>query len=148
MSINLWTSFLSLNINNKPIKYITDISNLFSLNKILSFIIILNIFSMSGIPPLAGFFSKLFLFISAIKAKYYGLIFISILISILSSFYYLRLIKIIFFEKINKKLYINQISKLNSIILILNTQFLLFFFFIQPNIILIILNKIYLYLLI
>jgi NADH-quinone oxidoreductase subunit N len=147
MSINLWTSYLSLNINHKPIKYLTDLSNLFYLNKILAFIIILNIFSMSGIPPLAGFFSKLFLFISAIKAKYYGLIFLSILISILSSFYYLRMIKIIFFEKIIKKLFIKQISKLNSIILIINTQVLLFFF-IQPNIILVILNKIYLNLLI
>lgn len=147
MSINLWTSYLSLNINNKPIKYLTDLSNLFNLNKILAFIVVLNIFSMSGIPPLAGFFSKLFLFISALKAKYYGLIFFSILISILSSFYYLRLIKIIFFEKIDKKLFINQISKLNSFILIINTQFILFFF-LQPNIILIYLNKIYLNLLI
>ena len=147
MSINLWTSYLSLKINNKPIKYLTDLSNIFNFNKILAFIIILNIFSMSGIPPLAGFFSKLFLFISAIKAKYYGLIFFSILISILSSFYYLRIIKIIFFEKVNKKLFINQISKLNSIILIINTQFL-FLFFLCPNFILINLNKFYLYLLI
>jgi NADH-quinone oxidoreductase subunit N len=147
MSINLWTSYLSLNINNKPIKYLTDLSNFFLYNKILSFIIILNIFSMSGIPPLAGFFSKLFLFITAIKAKYYGLIFFSILISILSSFYYLRLIKIIFFEKIIKKLFINQISKINSIILIINTQFLLLFF-LYPNFLLINLNKLYLYLLI
>jgi NADH-quinone oxidoreductase subunit N len=147
MSINLWTSYLSLNINNKPIKYLTDLSNLFSYNKILSLIIMLNIFSMSGIPPLAGFFSKLFLFIIAIKAQYYGLIFFSILISILSSFYYLRIIKIIFYEKIYKKLFFNQISKINSIILIINTQFLSLFF-IYPNFILINLNKLYLYLLI
>lgn len=147
MSINLWTSYISLNINSKPIKYLTDLANLFTYNKILAFIIVLNVFSMSGIPPLAGFFSKFFLFIIAIKAKYYGLIFFSILISILSSFYYLRMIKIIFFENISKRLYINQISKLNSLILIINTQFLLLFF-IYPNFILINLNKLYLYLLI
>lgn len=147
MSINLWTSYLSLNVNHKPIKYLTDLSNIFSFNKLYAFIIIINIFSMSGIPPLAGFFSKLFLFISAIKAKYFGLVFFSVLISILSSFYYLRIIKIIFFEKISKKLFINQISKLNSIILVLNTQFILFFF-LYPNFILINLNKFYLYLLI
>ena len=147
MSINLWTSYLSLVINKKPIKYLTDLSNLFTFNKILAFIIVLNVFSMSGIPPLAGFFSKLFLFITAIKAQYFGLIFFSILVSILSSFYYLRMIKIIFFEKVSKKLFIDQISKLNSIILVINTQILLFFFF-CPNIILINLNKLYLYLLI
>lgn len=147
MSINLWTSYISLNINHKPIKYLTDLSNIFTFNKVYAFIIILNIFSMSGIPPLAGFFSKLFLFISAIKAKYFGLVFFSVLISILSSFYYLRIIKIIFFEKISKKLFINKISKLNSIILLINTQFILFFF-LYPNFILINLNKLYLYLLI
>ena len=147
MSVNLWTSYISLNINNKPIKYLTDLANLFTYNKILAFIVVLNVFSMSGIPPLAGFFSKFFLFIIAIKAEYYGLIFFSILISILSSFYYLRMIKIIFFENISKRLYINQISKLNSIILIINTQFLLLFF-IHPNFILINLNKLYLYILI
>lgn len=147
MSINFWTFYLSLNINKKPVKYLTDLSNLFTYNKILSFILILNVFSMSGIPPLAGFFSKLFLFIIAIKANYFGLIFFSILISILSSFYYLRMIKIVFFEKISKKLIINQISKLNSYILIINTQILLLFF-IYPNFILINLNKLYLYLLI
>jgi NADH-quinone oxidoreductase subunit N len=147
MSINLWTTYLSLNINHKPIKYLTDLSNIFNFNKLLAFIIILNIFSMSGIPPLAGFFSKLFLFISAIKAKYFGLVFFSILVSILSSFYYLRIIKIIFFENIFKKLFINKINKINSYILIINTQFLIFFF-IYPNIILINLNKFYYYLLI
>nr|YP_009327226.1 NADH dehydrogenase subunit 2 [Aphanomyces astaci]AOQ30600.1 NADH dehydrogenase subunit 2 [Aphanomyces astaci] len=147
MSINLWTTYLSLNINHKPIKYLTDLSNIFNFNKLLAFIIITNIFSMSGIPPLAGFFSKLFLFIVAIKAKYFGLVFFSILISILSSFYYLRIIKIIFFENIFKKLFINKINKLNSYILIINTQFLILFF-IYPNIILINLNKFYFYLLI
>jgi NADH-quinone oxidoreductase subunit N len=147
MSINLWTSYLSLNINHKPYKYLTDLSNIFTFNKLYAFIIILNIFSMSGIPPLAGFFSKLFLFISAIKAQYFGLVFFSILISILSSFYYLRVIKIIFFEKVSKKLFINQIPKLNSIILLINTQFILLFF-LYPNLILINLNKFYLYLLI
>lgn len=147
MSINLWTSYLSLIINKKPIKYLTDLSNLFVYNKIFAYIIILNIFSMSGIPPLAGFFSKLFLFIIAIKSQYYGLIFFSILISIISSFYYLRIIKIIFFEKIDKKLFFDKISQINSLILIINTQFLLLFF-LYPNFILINLNKLYLYLLI
>jgi NADH-quinone oxidoreductase subunit N len=147
MSINLWTFYISLNINHKPTKYLTDLSNLVELNPALSFVIILTVFSIAGIPPLAGFYSKLFLFISAIKAKYFGLIFFSILISILSSFYYLRMIKIIFFEQISKNLFMDQIPKLNSIILIINTQFLIFFF-LFPDFLLITLNKINFYLLI
>ena len=107
----------------------------------------LNIFSLAGIPPLAGFFSKLFIFFSAIKNNYFSLVFFGILISILSSFYYLKIIKIIYFEKLLRKIYISQINKIQSIILLINTQFILFLF-ISPNIILVNLNKIYLYLLI
>jgi NADH-quinone oxidoreductase subunit N len=147
MSINLWTSYISLNINHKPIKYLTDLSNIFNINKLLAIIIILNVFSLAGIPPLAGFFSKLFIFFSAIKANYFSLVFFAVIISIISSFYYLKIIKIIYFEKIIKKLFITKISKIQSIILLINTQIILFLF-ICPNFLLINLNKIYLYLLI
>ena len=147
MSINLWTSYISLNINHKPIKYLTDLSNLFSINKLLSILFILNIFSLAGIPPLAGFFSKLFIFFTAIKANYFNLVFFAVFISIISSFYYLKLIKIIFFEKITKTIFISKINKIQSIILLINTQIILLLF-LFPNLILIYLNKIYLNLII
>ena len=147
MNINLWTLYVNLDINNKPIKYLTDLSNIFSFNKLIAIIFTLNIFSLAGIPPLAGFFSKLFIFFSAIKTNNFHLIFIAIIISIISSFYYLKVIKIIFFEKIIKKLYISKINKISSIILLINTQIIIFLF-LFPNIILINLNKIYLYFLI
>jgi NADH-quinone oxidoreductase subunit N len=104
-------------------------------------------FSLAGIPPLAGFFSKLFIFYSAIKANYFNLVFFAIIISIISSFYYLKIIKIIYFEKIIKRLYISKINKIQSIISLINTQFVLFLF-LCPEILLVNLNKIYLYLLI
>lgn len=147
MSINLWTSYLSLNINHKPIKFLTDLSSIYNLNKIIALIIILNVFSLAGIPPLAGFFSKLFIFFAAIKNNYFNLIFFAVIISIISSFYYLKLIKIIYFEKVIKRLFVSKINKLQSIILLLNTQIIVLLF-IFPNFILINLNKIYLYLLI
>lgn len=142
-NINLWTSYLSLNINNKPIKFITELSNLFSINKNLALIIIINIFSLAGIPPLAGFFSKFFIFLCALKSNYLNLIFFAIIISIISSFYYLKIIKIIIFEKKKNSLFLLKISKLKSFILILGTKIILFFF-LFPNFIITILNKIYL----
>jgi NADH-quinone oxidoreductase subunit N len=108
---------------------------------------ILNIFSLAGIPPLAGFFSKLFIFYSGIKNGYFSLIFFAVIISIISSFYYLKIIKIVYFEKISKKIFLDKIGKIQSIILLINTQ-IISFLFLFPNIILINLNKIYLYLLI
>jgi NADH-quinone oxidoreductase subunit N len=147
MSINLWTSYISLNINHKPIKYLTDLSGLYNINGLISIIMILNIFSLAGIPPLAGFFSKLFIFYSGIKNGYFSLIFFAVIISIISSFYYLKIIKIVYFEKISKKIFLDKINKIQSIILLINTQIIVFLF-LFPNIILVNLNKIYLYLLI
>ena len=147
MSINFWTSYIGLNINNKPIKYLTDLGNLYDLNKVVPVVIVLNIFSLAGIPPLPGFFSKLFIFYSGIKGNYFSLIFFAVLISIISSFYYLKIIKIIYFEKISKKRFLNQLKKIQSVILAITTQILLFLF-LFPNFILINLNKIYFYLLI
>lgn len=146
-SINLWVSYISLNINTKPVKYLTDLSNLYQNNKLLSIIIIINIFSLAGIPPLAGFFSKFFIFLSAIKHNFFNLVFFSIIISILSSFYYLKIVKIIIFEKNTKKLFFHKINKFQSYILMINTQIILFIFFF-PNFILININKYYLYFLI
>ena len=146
-SINLWISYISLNINFKPIKYLTDLSNLYESNKLLCIIIIINIFSLAGIPPLGGFFSKFFIFLSAIKHNFFNLVFFSIIISILSSFYYLKIVKIIIFEKNTKKLFFHKINKFQSYILMINTQIILFIFFF-PNFILININKYYLYFLI
>jgi NADH-quinone oxidoreductase subunit N len=53
---------------------------------------------MAGVPPLAGFFAKLFVFLSAISENLYVFAILSILISCVSSFYYIRIVKIVFFE--------------------------------------------------
>jgi len=63
----------------------------------LSFLIIL--FSLAGIPPLAGFFAKFYIFMSVIEAEMYTLAVIGLLTTVISAFYYLRVIKIIYFDK-------------------------------------------------
>ena len=147
-NINLWTLYQSLIINNKPIKYLVQLSNIFKINKIIAFIIIINVFSLAGIPPLAGFFSKFFIFLSALKNNYFSLIFFSILISIISSVYYLKIIKIIFFDKPqSKNILLASINKFNSYVLIINTEIILLFF-LFPDIFLTKLHKYYLYFLI
>jgi NADH-quinone oxidoreductase subunit N len=146
MSINLWGSYLGLVINQKPVKYLTDLTNLVKDNKTLSIIIIINLFSLAGIPPLAGFFSKFFIFMVAVKMNFFNLVFFSVIVSIVSSFYYLKVIKIIFFEKLIRKQMILKIKKQISFPLLLNSQFI-FFLFIKPSLLLVILNKIYLLLL-
>jgi NADH:ubiquinone oxidoreductase subunit 2 (subunit N) len=53
---------------------------------------------MAGLPPLAGFFGKFFLFFSAFKAGNHSLIFVGLVMNVISAFYYLRLIKCLFFD--------------------------------------------------
>lgn len=84
---------------NKNIIYITDLLYTKDVSYTTQFMIILLFFSMAGIPPLIGFFSKFYVFFAAIESSQYLLLTLSILCSTLSAFYYIRVIKIISFEK-------------------------------------------------
>ena len=60
------------------------------------------LFSLAGIPPLAGFFAKFYIFLTVIEAKMFTLAIIGLLTTVISAFYYLRIIKIIYFDKPKK----------------------------------------------
>jgi len=94
-------------------------------------------FSMSGIPPLGGFITKLFIYSAAIDARLDLVVFISLLISVVSTYYYLNFISYVWFEKLNaKKLYTFNIDLISNFILISIIIFLIVFFIILPNFIL------------
>ena len=57
------------------------------------------LFSLAGIPPLAGFFAKFYIFMAVIEVKMYALAIIGLVTTVISAFYYLRIIKIIYFER-------------------------------------------------
>jgi len=85
--------------------YYENIDDLSGLSKnhpmvALSFLIIL--FSLAGIPPLAGFFAKFYVFMAVIEVKMYALAVIGLVTTVVSAFYYLRIIKIIYFDKPKK----------------------------------------------
>jgi len=92
----------------------------------VSFAIIM--FSMCGIPPLAGFFSKMFIFISAINMQMYFLAIIGVMTSVIASFYYIRIIKLMFFDSVTNINNLNILSKENSLFLSFCCLFLLTFF--------------------
>ncbi len=76
-----------------------DYDGLYATNPKLSLLMMLALFSLAGIPPVAGFFGKFFLFASAASAGYYWLVFIAVLNATISLYYYLLVVKAMFINK-------------------------------------------------
>ena len=100
------------------INFISELKGQFFLNPVLSITLTICLFSMAGIPPLIGFFSKQFVLYSAIKNGYYFMSIIAIIVSIISASYYLKIIRILFTEEENISEYSDKelkiINNLNS----------------------------------
>ena len=79
----------------KDIRYITELKGQFFINPILSLSLSICLFSMAGIPPLIGFFSKQFVLYSALESGYYFISIIAIIVSVISASYYLKIIKVL-----------------------------------------------------
>jgi len=86
------------NNNRSELNFLHQFIYIKKSNLILTFSFIISLFSLLGIPPLSGFFGKFFVFIFALNLKLYFLVFIGLLLSTISCFYYLRLIKIMSFN--------------------------------------------------
>ena len=89
------------------------------------------LFSLAGIPPLAGFFAKFYIFKSVIESEMYILAVIGLLSSVISAFYYLRIIKIMYFDTEQKKF--DDISGLGMKFSLFSSSFLILFYFINPS---------------
>jgi proton-translocating NADH-quinone oxidoreductase chain N len=108
--------------------YISDLVNLGQVNPVLAFTVTLVMFSMVGLPPLAGFFGKMYLFLAAMQSELYSVAIIGILSSVIAAFYYIRIVKVMFFEVSNTFISYKQMDKLNALILSFCLYFLVFFF--------------------
>ena len=111
------------------LKYISDLGMLAKTNPILALTLTCTLFSMAGIPPLAGFCSKFYIFFAALSSSLYLLAFIGVLTSVISCFYYIRLIKIMYFEKPTRFIAYQPMDKEKSILIGLTLFFMIFFFF-------------------
>jgi len=107
----------------------------------LSFLIIL--FSLAGIPPLAGFFAKFYIFMAVIEAKMYALAIIGLVTTVVSAFYYLRIIKVIYFDKPSKPFDENYDWGLKGSLIL--SSILILIYFIYPSILTNIVSSIIIY---
>lgn len=109
------------------IKYITDLTQLGVTNPALAACLTVTMFSMAGIPPLAGFYAKAGVFLAALSSSQYLLAVVGVLTSVISSYYYIRLVKIMYFEKTNKWLCLDRPQKASTLVLSLCLFFLITF---------------------
>jgi NADH-quinone oxidoreductase subunit N len=102
MTLGTFAGILSMRRNGEYVETISDLSGLARTNAPMAFFLATMMFSLAGIPPLAGFFAKFYVFAAAMKADLYGLAVIGVLLSAVSAYYYLRIVKIMYFDEPSK----------------------------------------------
>jgi len=132
MTLGLFSFILNLRFYSYPshyqTRYLQDLFSFARINPILSLSLSLILFSMAGIPPLAGFFSKLFILLSALQKNMFGSTIFVILMSCIGCFYYIRLIKTMYFNFTELWIISYPVNKLTSYVLGLSTLSILFLF--------------------
>jgi NADH-quinone oxidoreductase subunit N len=99
MTLGTFGVILAMRRGDQMVEDITDLSGLARTNPALAFFLGLLLFSLAGIPPLAGFFAKYFVFLAAIKAGLYVLAVIGVVTSVVGAYYYLAIVKIMYFDE-------------------------------------------------
>ncbi len=132
MNLGAFSCIFMLKRENVFYENINDLSGLSKNHPLLALSFLVILFSLAGIPPLAGFFAKFYVFMAVIEVKMYTLAIIGLVTTVVSAFYYLRIIKVIYFDKPKKPFEENndwglRISLVLSSILIL-------IYFIYPSI--------------
>ena len=122
---------------------INDLSGLSKNHPLLSLSFLIILFSLAGIPPLAGFFAKFYIFMSVIEVKMYALAIIGLVTTVISAFYYLRIIKLIYFDKPKKPFDESYDWGLKSTLIL--SSILVLIYFIYPSILLDIVSSIQIY---
>ena len=111
---------------------INDLSGLSKNHPILAISFLIILFSLAGIPPLAGFFAKFYIFMAVIEAEMYAFAIIGLVTTVISTFYYLRIIKVIYFDKPQKPFDESYDWGLKSSLIL--SSILILIYFIYPSI--------------
>ena len=131
MNIAVFAFLLSLKRNDGYFENISDLSGMHKNHPLRTMLIALIMFSLAGIPPLAGFFGKFYIFVAAIESEMLFLAIIGVVASVISAFYYLRIVKIMYFDEPKEEFDGSSIKSLN--LLYYPSSILIIIFFIYPS---------------
>jgi len=98
MTLGTFACVLAMRRKGRMVEDIDQLSGLSSTSPLMAFLLAILLFSLAGIPPLAGFFAKFYLFLAAIHAGLYALAVTGVLLSVVGAYYYLRIVKIMYFD--------------------------------------------------
>ena len=143
MNLGAFACIFMMKRENVFYENINDLSGLSKNHPLLSLSFLIVLFSLAGIPPLAGFFAKFYIFMSVIEAKMYALAIIGLVTTVISAFYYLRVIKLIYFDKPRKPFDECYDWGLKSTLIL--SSILVLIYFIYPSILLDIVSSIQIY---
>ena len=99
MTLGTFACILAMRRKDRMIEQIDDLAGLSKSNPLMALALLIFMFSMAGIPPLAGFFGKLYVFLAAIESGLIGLAVIGVLTSVVGAFYYIRIVKVMYFDE-------------------------------------------------
>ena len=133
MNIAFFCCLFMLKRENQYFDKVEDLSGLSKNHPLLSLSMMIILFSLAGIPPLAGFFAKFYIFTAVIEQSMYFLAIVGLLSTVIAAFYYIRLIKVMYFDEQREKYDLNHSIGLKMILVVSSTIILIYF--INPNII-------------
>jgi NADH-quinone oxidoreductase subunit N len=99
MTLGAFACILAMRRAGGAVEEIDELAGLARTHPLIAFVLAALLFSLAGIPPLAGFFAKFYVFLAAIEAKLYGLAVIGVLASVVGAYYYLRIVKIMYMDE-------------------------------------------------
>ena len=131
MNLGIFACIFSMKKDGKYCENLNDLSGISKHHPVLSIALLVILFSLAGIPPLAGFFAKFYIFIAVVESKMYTLAIVGLLSTVISAFYYLRVIKIIYFDEANKSF--DKIKNLGISTTLFLSSMILITFFVYPS---------------
>ena len=131
MNLGIFSCIFMMKRENVFYENIDDLSGLSKNHPIMAICMLLFLFSLAGIPPLAGFFAKFYIFMAVIKLEMYYLAIIGLTTTVISAYYYLRIIKIMYFDEANKPFDIQDNYGIKFTLIL--TTIVIFFYFLYPS---------------
>ncbi|MGE0009045.1 MAG: NADH-quinone oxidoreductase subunit NuoN [Parvibaculaceae bacterium] len=131
MTLGSFACVLAMRRRDGYVETIGDLAGLARTNGLHAFFLAVFMFSLAGIPPLAGFFAKYFIFMAAIKADLVTLAVIGVLASVVGAVYYIRIVKIMYFDEPAER-FEPMVSEVKAVIVLAGLFVLFFALFPQP----------------